>query len=243
MEVVQAFLDRGLTPLELGVPSPFVMSCWHRNTEVAELLLDHMPQEVIRKPGPDGVKPLDILLRHGKQHIVEQHLDQFGIPAVLDSAIILKNQDLFEKTIARVSSPNWQEILTSGIRCNNLGVVKFAQQKMSATQSVLSPSTPCIAMRRELNMPLDRQDSFLTRLTQRYPVYNEEAEGKYQFYRLQDSTNRTVSMQQDILANALDPFCPFRSLPRAEGRQQMGVLKIEDLVLEGQSACFGGHSR
>lgn len=226
-----------------GYPSPLFISCWNKSTEVTEYLLQKIHPSLINDTGPDGMTPLMVLLKLGKYKVVEQHLAKFGIKEVITQSLSSSVLDLFEKAMllgkndSSLSSP-----LTMAGKLNDQKALLRTKAVMDnvAFESVgdqMSYDYSHAMMHIETGTVCLEGESYLTKLTRQFPVYNEDVERKYNLKLPRKFPGVYI---KEILAHALDPFCCFLS----ESRSTRHVMKIKDLDLSNSFSCpKGKHTR
>ena len=232
-DVVELFLNRFLLDALLqGVPSPLIVACWQGSDKTTALLLNRLPKEEIQRPGPDGLKPITILAKLGKWAVVTRFQDKFGLKDVIDAAILCRNQDLFEKSLEAFQPIS--SVVESAYKSNAVWALdqmrtKYGRQQVDQFISFKWKS-PYSLIREATEQSCTREESFLTKLTKKYPVYNERTEEK-PIYQLPNS--RKVSVENDILVHAKEPFCSLRNGPTS-------IFKIANMKLQDSFTCNHG---
>ena len=239
LDVVQLMMERFChEELMQGFPSPLYVSCWAKSTSVTEYLLQTLTPSLIQEAGPDGMTPLMILLKKNKGKLITKHFDEFSCDKVLYYSVALKCQTLFEKTI---ESPNrtvdLETMVEWAIKSNNIETIKyctdkFGKQSVQHALDLMNLDIPFLNMRDYLRISCTQEESFLTCLTKRYPLFNENTEEKFQFRKLKDASK--VSVKEDILIHVKDLFCPLVSAGPKHS------FRISELGLRDDFSCPEG---
>ena len=106
--------------------------------------------------------------------------------------------------------------------------IKYGKEKVDDTISIQWES-PYVLMREATGQSSNREESFLTKLTKRYPVFNEKTEEKFEqkpIYKL------TLSVEKDILIHAKEQFCSL--MP---GNGQTSVFNIRRMNFQKPLNC------
>ena len=176
-----------------------------------DLLLERLPKEEIQRPGPDGLKPITILAKLGKWATIKKFQDKLGDADITETHIANKKQDLFESRLFGSEPESW--VVESAYKSNAAWAIdqmriKYGKEKVDDTINSQWES-PYVRMREATGQSSNREESFLTKLTKRYPVFNEKTEEKpTSIYKLPKS--KTLSVEKDILVHAKQQFCSLK---------------------------------
>ena len=211
-----------------------IVACWKGNDATLDLLLERLPNEEIRRPGPDGLKPITILAKLGKWATIKKFQDKFGDADFTDTHIANNKQDLFESRLEGSEPESW--VVESAYKSNAAWAIdqmriKYGKKKVDDTISSQWES-PYVLMREATGQSSNREESFLTKLTKRYPVFNEKTEEK-PIYQLPKS--KTLSVEKDILVHAKEQFCSLKP-----GNGQTSVFNIGDMNFQEPLNCVHG---
>ena len=216
-----------------GLPSPLYISMWQDDTSVTEFLLQKLTVDRIREPGPDGLTPLTILFQQEKTGVIRQYFDKFETEEMARLSIAYGKLEFFDRALSSHSGQvDWINWIEKACRSNRVECVKHIKSQVGdafVDRHVARMAIPYIPMRRETGLSLTSRDSFLTRLSGKFPSYNEATESQSKLTKSSDFGR--ISIKHDIFANVLDPFCPLATGP------QKHVYKIRELRLKDGFRC------
>lgn len=240
--------------LMVGHPSPLYVSCWHQGASVTEYLLNaSISRSKVQETGPDGLTPLMILFKLNKLEVIARNMEVFGCQEVLRISTILDCFEIFQRVVNKVKSPiDWVGCLDIALRANSLQIAQFSKSELERGNSsgpLEGIETPSLliadktAKKRKRETTDERKESFLTALSKKYPIFNEDTEEKAIFVQGESSkASSMISIEEDILSHVCDPFCPLLSTS-AEGAANDATTghgqttRIRDLQLQPSFVC------
>ena len=190
-----------LEDLMYGLPSPLYVSCWRKDLAITEYLLQKLPPINIQAEGPDGISPLVILLQRNHDDLVIKYMDKFDPNKIAKLALGFNRPYLFQKA---TDSPHlkvsWSTIISWTVKAFNFDIIA------------------------------GKEESFLTKLTKIFPLFNEATEQKFKLKLMKKFLNHGGQVfVNNILSYARDPFCPLTAA------NNLCICKISDLTL---ADCF-----
>ena len=221
----------------IQIPSPLIVGCWNAGKyaeETMDLLLEKLPEEEVRCPGPDGLNAVTILAKRGKWSTISKFIDKLGRSAVLEAAICFGNLELVDKLLG--SQPP-ERALEWAMKSNNIEAMDKIREKYGSDQMekyLISSQwdSPYCLIRKAARKSTTPEDSFLTELTKKFPVYNEATEEKPIF---ELSKSKSVSVEKDILVHARDPFCSLKT-----GNKHQSIFNIRKMNIPNSFTCQHG---
>jgi hypothetical protein len=239
--------------LRVGTPKPLWIASWNLNCEaVLEEIFKYASVEDINQPGPDGMKVLWILIQTGHSDFVFRHRDKFGDWNVLQMAIALKCDSLFEKMIQNMDFDP-KTLIPLAIKSKNVTVLRhFPNQcfyralnhcdvKVASIDGSSEPEIIPVSnadTREALGLTANQTGSFVVDLSITYPIYNPATEKEYSFGKAKKKGS--LSVKQDILAHVRDRFC---SLVRPEATPGTPVRRTECRLIDMQLQSECQHRR